>query len=323
MRRGYARAVLVAATALFGQAMFAWVVSSYVSYAYEHPDVMGGTGLSVMLVPVLAVGCLVVAVCLVLPVLAVARGVRRESWRAVMVIAVGIAAVPVWAVGNSMRSALLPTLAWWLGSGVALGVAALAARAARRRTRGTPGSKRWGEERAWRALARTAGAGTLAVLLAVGVGYGTYATGLVTQYEPPLLSASSVEGTWRDGDGGSLRLMPGGHAVARDLTPAERQDGTGYAGLAMHSADGTGGTDDADDTGGAGAAAGSAYCSGEGSWAYEAGGGGDPWQQKVRVSIGACGGTAEWSVLGSEGRPKLYRYLGDPDAQNLYVLRRS
>lgn len=300
MRRGYARAVLVAATALFGEAVFAWVVVSYVSLAYEHPDVAGGTALTMMLVPVLVVGCLVVAVCLALPVLAVARGVRRESWRAVLVISVVVAAVPVWGVGNSMRSALLPTLAWWLAAGIALAVAALAARAARRRT---------ATVRAWRALGATAGAGLAAVLVAVGAGYGTYATGLATPYEPPLLSASSVEGRWVDGEGGSLLLTPDGRAVARDIVPEETQ----RAGAA----DRPGRHADQDERDGPDS------CSGAGSWAYASERGGDPWRQRVRVSLHGCGSTLTWSVLGSPERPKLYHYVGDPDTQNLYVLRRT
>lgn len=295
MRRGHARAALVAATALFGQAVFAWVINSYVSLAYEHPDLPGGTALSAVLMPVLAVGCLVVAVCLALPVLAVARGVRRESWRAVLVIAVGVTALPVWGVGNSMRSALLPTLAWWLGSGVAVGIAALAGRAARRRA---------ATVRTRRALGLTAGAGLAAVTLAVGVGYGTYAVGLATRYEPPLLSASSVAGQWLDGHGGSLRLTSDGRALARDIVPEEAPD-------SVHRADGPGGTGGTDS------------CSGAGSWAYASESGDDPWRQTVRVSIGECGGTLEWSVLGSPERPKLYHYVGDPDTQNLYILRRS
>ncbi|MEU2181934.1 hypothetical protein [Streptomyces thermolilacinus] len=57
-----------------------------------------------------------------------------------------------------------------------------------------------------------------------------------------------------------------------------------------------------------------AACDGTGSWRAAGG--------TLEVSIPGCG-HVEWDALGTPEEPRLYAFIGDPDAWNLYELRRA
>jgi hypothetical protein len=59
-------------------------------------------------------------------------------------------------------------------------------------------------------------------------------------------------------------------------------------------------------------------CTGAGTWAFHPGKG--VWSQEVSVSVTGCD-VQTWRVLGTSEHPKLYVFIGDPDSDDLYVLR--
>lgn len=132
------------------------------------------------------------------------------------------------------------------------------------------------------ALALTTLGGVAAVVLTIAGGYAAFATGLVDAYRPPELTHRTVVGTWSDGEGGTLRLAADGTATATDVHRYE------------------------DDR--------PVRCAGAGSWEVA---GGDT----LEVRIPDCGDLV-WEALGTPERPRLYYFIGDPDAWNLYELRR-
>ncbi|MDA0567943.1 hypothetical protein LG943_27005 [Streptomonospora sp. S1-112] len=124
----------------------------------------------------------------------------------------------------------------------------------------------------------------LAAVVLVG-GLAAYGTGLVQGYEPPRPTAAQLVGTWADDRGGTLTLRADGSAVAEGLSV---------------------GGDAAD------------RCGGSGSWARGESPSGTP-QLDLRVS-----GCAEgWQFGGTEERPTLYHWIGDPDSLNRYTLHRE
>ncbi|GAA2406018.1 hypothetical protein GCM10010420_37370 [Streptomyces glaucosporus] len=137
--------------------------------------------------------------------------------------------------------------------------------------------------------ARTYGYGTLAVLLLIGTGGAARGTGLLDVYEPPLLPRERVAGTWTDGRGGVLRLAPDGTATADGLLDEDLDHDFGEV-----------------------------RCDASGTWSYEQGG---RWDQEVAVDFDDCL-VREWSVGGTDARPKLNHEHGDPDSPDWYVLTR-
>ncbi|WP_103890924.1 hypothetical protein [Actinacidiphila yanglinensis] len=133
-------------------------------------------------------------------------------------------------------------------------------------------------------LGRVTAYGALAVVAAVVAAIGLSA---VLGYVPPRLSTQLVAGKWTDGKGGTLVLTPDGEGTATGLRT--------YDFDAIH------------------------RCTGTGTWVY--GSGTDAWSQEVSVSVAGCD-TQTWRVLGTTEHPKLYVFIGDPDSEDLYVLRR-
>lgn len=133
-------------------------------------------------------------------------------------------------------------------------------------------------------LGRVAAYGALAVAAAVVAAIGLSA---VLGYVPPRLSTQMIAGTWTDGKGDTLVLTPDGKGTATGLRT--------YDFDAMH------------------------RCTGTGTWAYHSGTG--AWTQEVSVSVAGCD-PQSWQVLGTTEHPKLYVFIGDPDSEDLYVLRR-
>ncbi|WP_326807317.1 MULTISPECIES: hypothetical protein [unclassified Streptomyces] len=295
-KKGYPRSVLVGTATLLCETMVVLLISTYASYAMEHPGgTGGGSALAFLLLPPLALVCLVVTVCLALPALAVAEVVRRESWQGVLLCAAGIAFVPCllmagWLGFDFLGSGFLGFEFWgvdslgflatWLVGTLMLGTTALEGRRARqqRARRG-----------AWRALGRTLGLGALACVLTVALGYGAFATEIVTPYAPPRVTAGQLYGTWSDGKFGTLRLTPDGSAMAGSLSLP--------------------GGDFGDET---------ESCSGTGGWDFNRAS--DPWEQSVTVTMEGCEADQEWFVLGSAEHPKLYLSEGDPDSPEITTL---
>ncbi|MGP3683485.1 hypothetical protein ACTVZO_02035 [Streptomyces sp. IBSNAI002] len=132
--------------------------------------------------------------------------------------------------------------------------------------------------------------------LVVGAGLlGAFAlwTDIVPKYRPPAITRASVVGTWSDGRGGHLTFEADGRVTAQ---------GIGLFGPGDSS-------DDMAET-----------CSGPGVWTLRTGR--TTWDQRVAADVAGCS-LPEWGVAGRAGRPELYRYVGDPDAGDVYALRKS
>ncbi|MFF4589044.1 hypothetical protein [Streptomyces sp. NPDC001388] len=149
----------------------------------------------------------------------------------------------------------------------------------------------WG---AWSVWWRAAAGSAALFVLALAAGTLATAAGLIEEYEPPRLTADEVAGVWRGRSGAELRLGPGGRAEVVRM-PAE-------AGFGEEPV----------------------TCDGTGTWVFEEGPG--AWDGvAVRLDSGrgtgsACGDEVTWSVGGTDRAPELFRFLGDPDAQDLRIL---
>lgn len=143
---------------------------------------------------------------------------------------------------------------------------------------------------------RTFMAGSLSVALLLAGSAVAYSIGLVTRYEPPVLSVTAVVGTWTDGNGGTAVLTADGGAV---LTGIVVDDGFGdFPGELA-----------------------TTICAGRGTWAYQA----DPdvWKQRVVINGPGCGDLQSFEVGGRTGRPQLFFFVGDPDSPVRYGLTRQ
>lgn len=136
-------------------------------------------------------------------------------------------------------------------------------------------------------LGRVALGGTLAVVTAWAAAGAALHAGI--GYEPPQVSAERLAGVWSDGQDGSLTLAAGGSATA-DRVETFGEDGV------------------------------PGRCSGRGTWTYASGDG--SWSQEVVVEVDGCE-LSPWSVYGTAEHPKLFVLVGDPDAGDIYVLRRG
>ncbi|MFD4001035.1 hypothetical protein [Streptomyces rubiginosohelvolus] len=138
--------------------------------------------------------------------------------------------------------------------------------------------------------------GVAAVVLTAVLGGVGLGTGVLKEYRPPAFTSADLVGHWSDGHGGTLTLTADGRVTADAI-----DDDLGGWGHGDGEGDG-------------------AICTGQGTWTYEPGGG--TWSQEVDITVGSCTyGT--WNVGGTESRPTLYQYIGDPDSWDLYELRRT
>jgi hypothetical protein len=119
-------------------------------------------------------------------------------------------------------------------------------------------------------------------------------TGLVEEYEPPVLSAGQLTGVWRGDEGAILHLRPDGRAELTAL-PTESESGDWYAEPPF------------------------TVCDGTGSWALRREG-----RDGVVVRLdGGCGQETYWRIGGTETDPELFVPFGDPDAPDVRILTKA
>ncbi|MGV9450194.1 hypothetical protein [Streptomyces sp. NPDC003635] len=226
-------------------------------------------------------------------------------------------AVPAFRLGRFVAShARGPRLAWDAACGALLGVgwAAVGAALTGRPVGGTAlqfgalgilpvlgvtyirRRPHWGF---WKVWFRT-GLASLAVFVLVGIG-GVLAsvTGLLKEYEPPVLSAGQLTGVWRSEEGAVLRLEPGGRAEFSELpTETDIEDWTTSRQFAV--------------------------CDGTGTWTLERENAEGWVTDRDGVELTGdegCGRRTYWTIGGTERDPELYVLFGDPDAGDLRILR--
>ncbi|MER5278237.1 hypothetical protein ABT025_21130 [Streptomyces sp. NPDC002809] len=250
-----------------------------------------GVFLLIVLVPFAAAAGAVLGYLLslgvVMPLLVVAgwtgrRFSGREAWWWVPALAAGVTALPSLAAALLTDAGPSVGLGGWLAVTAALAAAALVARRLLLPDR-PPLSG--GVMFGQVALYGTLAVATAGLLAGIGLHAGI-------GYEPPWLSAQQVTGTWADGKGGTLTLAADGRAMADRVETFENDDSFEPV---VH------------------------RCTGTGTWQYQSGAG--PWSQEVEVSVDDCS-MDPWEVFGTSGRPKLFVYVGDPDAVDLYILQR-
>ncbi|ELS54081.1 hypothetical protein [Streptomyces viridochromogenes] len=168
----------------------------------------------------------------------------------------------------------------------------------RRRSRIT--GRPWGPWGAW--LPSLFASVGLFLLVFVG-GVLATVTGLVEDYEPPVLSAEQLAGDWRGDHGAVLRLRPDGHAELTKV-PAQPEYYDDSA-------------DPPDPV--------FTRCDGTGSWDRRSN---DPDGSSERDGVlvrlrGGCGDDTYWMIGGTAAEPELFVLFGDPDAAELRILKRD
>lgn len=292
-KRPWGLSLLLSILTLLLEAVIALVVSFYYGVTQPSPGTTGSPLGLVMLLPVIAVFATAVAAVLsmglVLPIVwlggVLGRRVSgREAWWWVPVAAGAVSlAVVGLIVARSGGSGVGPFALGWVLTSAALAVPALLWRSRRKRVFGP-----------------TLLGGVVAVILTTVLGGIGFWVGLFEEYRPPALTSADLVGRWSDGNGGTLTFSADARVTAVDID----DDLTPYADFTED--DPQGGEDD--------------RCSGQGTWAYTSDTG--LWSQEVSVTVDACL-VDHWYVGGTEGRPTLYQYIGDPDSWDLYELTRA
>ncbi|MGW1195615.1 hypothetical protein ACWD4B_07090 [Streptomyces sp. NPDC002536] len=293
---GFGAAFCASMAALCAESVVAATAGVLVLLSREHDGLPSG----ILLVVAVSLGALLLVVLLsgfvtaaaVMPALTLARRAaerrgRPGGWKwtlgAVPVVAAGAVAVfgGIAALGSLSLAHPLAYLLWWSSLTAVLLPAALVAGAAARRIR---------ENRPGSVARKVTRNGAIAWLAVGAVGATVYGTGLVNVYEPPRLSGSDLAGTWTDGRGGTVRLETHGALVAK--------------GLDNYVWDGTGKDKPKD-------------CDGSGTWSPLPGKG--P-VQGVSMRIGSCELARDWSLTGTEKKPRIFHEIGKPGSGKKYVL---
>lgn len=293
-KRLFGLSLLLSILVLHLEAAIALVVSIVYDVTRESPNTgVGGSAMFVLLLPVIAVFTTVVTAALSLTLvfptawLSDALGRRfggREVWWWVPVVAGTVSLVLVGVVVLSGGAEPAAVAPGWLLTTAALTVPALCWRSRRKRI--------FGPVMLW---------GLAAVVLTAVLGGVGLSTGLLTEYRPPAVASADIVGRWSDGQGGTLTFTADGRVTADGID--DDLDGR-----------------DREDTDGEEPGNGLDSCTGQGTWAYEPGG--STWSQKVDVTVASCTFDS-WNIGGTESRPTLYQYIGDPDSWDLYKLTRT
>ncbi|WP_329158041.1 hypothetical protein OHA63_20740 [Streptomyces anulatus] len=291
-KRLFGLSLLLSILTLLIEAVIALIVAVVYGFTQESPNAGGGSALFIFFLPVLAVFGIAVAgalsVVLVFPTawLSDVLGRRfggREAWWWVPAVAAAVSFVPGVALSAGTGPAGIAVV--WLLTTAVITVPALLWRSRRERI--------FGPVTLW---------GLVAVVLTAVVGGVGLATGVFPEYRPPAVTSADIVGRWSDGHGGTLTFTADGRVSA--------------VGVGVDDAD----TDADADADGDGDGSELDSCTGQGTWAYEPGRG--AWSQVVDVTVDLC--TFDyWNVGGTESRPALYQYIGDPDSGNLYRLTRA
>ncbi|MFI1246505.1 hypothetical protein ACH4TY_07305 [Streptomyces anulatus] len=288
-KRLFGLSLLLSILTLLIEAVIALIVAVVYGFTQESPNAGGGSALFIFFLPVLAVFGIAVAgalsVVLVFPTawLSDVLGRRFGGREAWWVPAVAAAVSFVPGVALSAGTGPAGIAVVWLLTTAAITVPALLWRSRRERI--------FGPVTLW---------GLVAVVLTAVVGGVGLATGVFPEYRPPAVTSADIVGRWSDGHGGTLTFTADGRVSA--------------VGVGVDDAD----TDADADADGDGSELDS--CTGQGTWTYEPGRG--AWSQVVDVTVDLC--TFDyWNVGGTESRPALYQYIGDPDSGNLYRLTRT
>ncbi|MQS38989.1 hypothetical protein [Streptomyces katsurahamanus] len=109
--------------------------------------------------------------------------------------------------------------------------------------------------------------------------------GVLKEYEPPELTAAQLAGEWAGPGDRLLSLGTDGRAAFADVPVA------------------------VDDS----------LCDGAGRWSLDTSGHRD----EILLGTGDCGGEIAWLIGGTEKRPELSVFLGDPDSGDLFILTRQ
>ncbi|MHC0433668.1 hypothetical protein ACX6XY_26385 [Streptomyces sp. O3] len=291
---GWTAAWLTGAVALAGEGTLALVVAFLAGLREEH-YVAAGFGAYVgyllfAVITAIALGLagLIVSAAAVLPVVQLSRWSASRAGRAETVrwclAACGVFAT-VAAVGTGVPTILLGGS--WSVPALVLLVAFLGMAPAALCARAVTVRRGTGARFGLGAVVLGCGLALSSVVFAGGL--AAYATGLVQIYEPPRLTEAQLVGTWTDDQGGTLTLRADGTAVADDLDVRMYEDA-------------------------------SRRCSGSGTWARGTSPSGTP---QVALSISDCLEKRGWEFGGTEERPTLYYWIGDPDSLNQHTLNRG
>lgn len=292
-KRPWGLSLLLSMLVLLLEAAIALVVSVYYGFTQESPNAGGGSSVLLLLaLPVISMFATLVAgllsVVLVLPTVCLSGVLGRrfggqEAWWWTPVVA-GAVSLAVVGVAVALAGG---SGAVAFAVGWVLTTAALTVPALLWRSRR---ERVFGPVILW---------GVVAVVLTTVLGGVGFWTGLLQEYRPPALTSADVVGRWTDGGGGAITFTPDGRVTVVDIDEdLDAHDD-------FTEADPKGGDD---------------RCSGQGAWTYEPGPG--RWSQEVRVTVDSCA-FDHWNVGGTETRPTLYQYIGDPDSGDLYRLTKA
>ncbi|WP_405899163.1 hypothetical protein OG242_18090 [Streptomyces sp. NBC_00727] len=296
---GWTAAWLTGAVALAGEGGLALVVHFLAGLRNEHyfaagiGAYVGYLLLIVVAVVVLGLGGLIGSAAVVLPVVQLSRWSARRAGRA-ETMRWGLAVCGAVATAAAVCAGV-PTLLLggsWTVLPVVLLATFLGLVPAVLCTRAATVVRRNGIRFGLAALVLVCGVSLSAVAFVGGL--LAYGTGLLQEYEPPRPTDAQLVGTWTDEHGGTLTLRADGTAVAHDLGARETDEP--YAGDPPE------------------------QCDGSGTWTQGASPSGST---QFELSVGGCLEGPGWQYGGTEARPTLFYWIGDPDSLNRYVLHRK
>ncbi|MFE4665294.1 hypothetical protein ACFRI7_14480 [Streptomyces sp. NPDC056716] len=152
-------------------------------------------------------------------------------------------------------------------------------------------------------------AAPLLLVAALLAGLLATVTGLIEEYEPPVLSVADLTGEWHGDDGAVLRLDSSGRAELTALPAEPGLDIDADSGISVGRTE-------------------FVRCAGAGTWLLDregrhdtSGGASAAARDGVVVRLDStCGQDTYWTIGGTEREPELFVRFGDPDAGELRIL---